>query len=472
MANTYECTNCGAKYNLEQRQCPQCYEWGTVTLLLEKAPKSKRGWETGGNGTKPISLTEIKSNDQIRIPTGIPEFDRVLGGNEIKGLVPGEVILLVGPPGIGKSTLLLSVAHTVASQNNGQVLYCSAEESPQQISLRAKRMNIKDNNLKILGTNELNVVIDALTNEEKYNLVVFDSLQSFYDATIEGTPGGLTQTKEIALQLVKIAKERSIPIIIVGHVTKGAEDGKEVSYTNIAGGMVINHIVDCVISLQQTNDLRLLKGIKNRFGAADEIGIFIMEEKGMRSASNPEKSFCDENTLSLSGNILTVVSESARPLLIEVQALVNSAENQKYAQRSVTGYEITRLRLVIAVLNKHLKNFSLNNKDIHINIVNGLQAADPTMDCSIAAAIYTSKKNIAPKRGLCIIGELGLSGEIRKGSRMESKVKTAIEMEIPLIVIPKQNIKLSNKISKSQIIEVENLATLITIIEENCISTQ
>lgn len=396
----FVCKDCGEEYLRWQGKCANCGQWNT--LFEFKAPLKKLNLEI--SDAKIVELDKIEISNFKRIPTSITEFDRVLGG----GIVPGSVILVGGDPGIGKSTLMLQLASGVEN-----ILYVSGEESLEQLKMRFDRLGLKNKNLKILAEINIDQVILA-AQKEKPALIVIDSIQTVYSADFPSTPGSLVQVRECALKIQQFAKSNQTAVVLVGHVTKEG---------TVAGPRTLEHLVDVVLYLEgeRFHQQRILRGAKNRFGTTDEIGIFEMTEKGLIEVSNPSKIFLAERQKNVPGNVVTATVEGSRVILVEVQGLTSRAVFG-YPQRRTSGFDLNRLQLMAAILERQA-SLNLANQDIFVNVVGGIKIYEPAVDLAVALAIFSSYKAVALDWRLCVFGELGLSGEIRKVS-FEAKRKT------------------------------------------------
>lgn len=393
--SVFVCSSCGGEHLAWQGRCQFCGEWNSLKEI--KSQKSNLQSRTNINKAPAeiIKLDHVKLKDFSRIKTGIGEFDRVLGD----GIVPGSVILLGGDPGIGKSTLLLQLANKIKNS-----LYVSGEESAEQIKLRAERLGLKEVEFSLFIETDISSIIEGI-NREKPSLVIIDSIQTMFVSDYPSTPGSLVQVRESALRLQQAAKALHIPIILVGHMTKGGE---------VAGPKTLEHLVDVVLYLEgeRYHDSRILRGAKNRFGATDEIGIFEMGEKGMQEVKNPSKIFLEERTENVAGSVVTATMEGTRPLLVEIQALCTPT-NFGYPKRTASGFDLNRLNLLTAVLIKRA-GINLSGQDIYLNIAGGFRLKDPGIDLAVCAAIASAYKNKPINSKLCLFGEVGLSGEIRR----------------------------------------------------------
>ncbi len=398
----YVCENCGAESAKWSGKCESCGSWNTL-VEFKTDKKARNMGKTSDN--KPVILNEIETNNDEKLSSGIGEFNRVLGG----GIVSGVILLIAGDPGIGKSTLLLMVSDKI-----GDVLYISGEESVQQIKLRADRLGIKSDSLKLLSETDIYMTIKYI-EQIKPKLVIIDSIQTMFDQNFPSTPGSLVQVRECALRLQRLAKQSGIPILLVGHATK---DG------NVAGPRTLEHLVDGVFYLEgdKYKEVRMLKSIKNRFGSTDEVGIFVMRQDGLREVDNPSELFIQDKT-DVPGCVVSSTIEGNRPILVEVQAL-SSPTAFGYPRRTASGFDVNRLQLILAVLSNKLK-LNLQSQDIYINVVGGLQLKDPGVDLAIACAIVSAVKNKKIDEDYCIIGELGLGGEIRRVSYEDKRYHEA-----------------------------------------------
>jgi DNA repair protein RadA/Sms len=433
--SVFVCNNCGGEHLAWQGKCQFCSEWNTLKEFKishsAKASRDKQNLKV----SEVVDLRKIESKDFKRIPTRIGEFDRVLGG----GLVPGSVILLGGDPGIGKSTLLLQCSNNLASTND--ILYVSGEESANQVKMRLDRLPNKAIKLNFLAETDIDKIISKLnspTVEQNSKIIIIDSIQTMYDSNFPSTPGSVVQVRECALRLQQFAKENDITIILVGHMTK---DG------NVAGPKTLEHLVDVVLYLEgeRFHSHRILRGVKNRFGATDEIGIFEMSQDGLNELSDPSQLFLEERSKDKTGSVVTATIEGTRPIMVEIQALT-ARTVFGYPKRTVSGFDLNRLNLLIAVLSKKL-NLSLDNQDIYVNVVGGFKLKDPAIDLAVCGAIISSFKNKSIESKLCLFGEVGLTGEIRKTSQESKRTNEAKRLGFE-IVSCKSIDELVNKIIK------------------------
>lgn len=414
----YVCSSCGAKAPQMIGRCPVCGEWGTYQEEVTMDASAKRGVVTRGN--VPQRIQDIHAQEEMRIDMHSSELNRVLGG----GLVPGSMVLLGGEPGIGKSTLALQV---LMKMGNMKTLYASGEESAKQLKLRAERLAGSPDNLYIIAETSLERILDSVT-EVQPEVVVVDSIQTIGTETIEASIGSLSQVRECAARILQYAKETNTPFIIVGHINKEG---------SLAGPKVLEHIVDTVLQFEgdQHYVYRILRAQKNRFGSTSELGIFEMQQDGLREVSNPSELLLSSNREGLSGIAIAAAVEGVRPLLIEVQALVASAAYGT-PQRSSTGFDGRRLNMLLAVLEKRV-GFKLLQKDVFVNIAGGLRVNDPAIDLAVLAAVLSSNMDIALDEQTCITGEVGLAGEIRPVNRIDQRIREAEKLGFKTIIVPR-----------------------------------
>jgi DNA repair protein RadA/Sms len=445
----YICQNCGAESPKWIGKCPSCKEWNTYheEIIPVKTTGAGKSILSGFDRKKPEPLQRITSDENKRFKTGIEELDRILGG----GIVPGSLILLGGEPGIGKSTLALQLALTF---NDNSVLYVSGEESEEQISLRAKRLGKTNQSCYVYSDTDLeNILLQA--ENLKPGLIIIDSVQTISTDMLESSSGSVTQVRECAAQLLKYSKTTGIPVFLIGHITK---DG------SIAGPKVLEHIVDVVLYFEgDTNYIyRILRSAKNRFGSTSELGIFEMLETCLKEVPNPSGLFINQHEEPLSGITVAATIDGARPFLIETQALVSSAVYGT-PQRSSTGFDIRRLNMLLAVLEKRA-GFRLAVKDVFLNITGGLKVNDPAIDLAIITSILSSNLDIPVDKDACFAGETGLSGEIRPVSRIEQRIREAAKMGFGKIYISRFHKMNSSKVNNIEIVpvgKVENLVRLL-----------
>lgn len=368
-------------------------------------------------------LAEVEAAEVPRHPTGIVEFDRVLGG----GLVPGGVVLIGGDPGIGKSTLLLQTLCHIGGQQ--RVVYVSGEESPQQIAMRAKRLGLDASSVELLAEINLEKIVSIL-QAHKPNVAVIDSIQTLYSEALQSAPGSVAQVRECSAQLTRLAKQLGITVILVGHVTKEG---------SLAGPRVLEHIVDTVLYFEgdPNSSFRLVRAFKNRFGAVNELGVFAMTEKGLREVSNPSALFLSHHTEEVAGSCITVTQEGTRPLLVEVQALVDEAHAPN-PKRLCVGLEQNRLAMLLAVLHRHA-GVACFDQDVFVNAVGGVRIGEPAADLAVLLAIVSSLKNKPLPQKLIVFGEVGLAGEVRPVQRGQERLKEAAKLGFTHAIVPKAN---------------------------------
>lgn len=427
----YVCSNCGQESTKWIGKCPSCGQWNTFkeiriandtgSMAAKNAAHAVRSSITNKN--KPLFLHEISAKDEPRIDMHDDELNRVLGG----GLVPGSIVLLGGEPGIGKSTLTLQ---TILHMNERRILYVSGEESAHQIKMRAERIG-GNSEVMILCETSLESIFDNI-KEVKPELVVIDSIQTISTLDVESSPGSITQVRECAAALLRFAKTSGIPVILIGHINKEG---------TLAGPKILEHIVDTVIQFEgdQHYMYRILRSIKNRFGSTSELGIYEMQQNGLRQVSNPSELLLSQDHEGLSGVAISSAIEGVRPFLVETQALVSSAAYGT-PQRSATGFDQRRLNMLLAVLEKRV-GFKLMQKDVFINIAGGLRVTDLAMDLSVIAAVLSSNVDTAIEAGWCMAGEVGLSGEVRPVNRIEQRIAEAEKLGFAHMIIPAHNLK-------------------------------
>lgn len=415
--NQYICSSCGAKAPQLIGRCPVCGEWGTYEEETIVSTTPKRG--VPSRGAAPQLIQDVQAQEEMRIDMQSTELNRVLGG----GLVPGSLVLLGGEPGIGKSTLALQV---LMKMGNLRTLYASGEESAKQLKLRAQRLSGSPDNLYIMAETSLERILESVTQLQP-QVVVVDSIQTIGTEAIDASVGSLTQVKECAARILQYAKETNTPFIIVGHINKEG---------SLAGPKVLEHIVDTVLQFEgdQHYVYRILRAQKNRFGSTSEIGIFSMQQDGLREVTNPSELLLSNNRDGLSGIAIAAAVEGVRPLLIEVQALVASAAYGT-PQRSSTGFDGRRLNMLLAVLEKRV-GFKLLQKDVFVNIAGGLRVNDPAIDLAVLAAVLSSNMDIPLDQHTCITGEVGLAGEIRPVNRIDQRIREAEKLGFNAIIVP------------------------------------
>ena len=416
----YLCSACGDDFPKWNGQCPSCKEWGTLSEFKTTRKKNNNRIDLKDSR----SLNDVlNTNPGDRICTGINEVDRVLGG----GLLAGSLILLGGNPGVGKSTLALHIC----SELDRKALYISAEESEEQVALRAKRLNVKSENLFLSGANELDVILNHLERIQP-DLLIIDSIQTVMNSELDSLPGSPSQIRDCGQRLLETAKHRNVAILIVGHVTK---DG------TIAGPKMLEHMVDTVLYMEGDDryDHRILRSEKNRFGATHEIGLFQMDEKGLSEVKNPSEMFLAERSIEVAGTSIYPSLEGTRPILVEVQALVSSA-NYGTPQRNVNGFDYKRLGMLIAVLEKRM-GLAMGSKDVYVNLVGGFKVDDPALDLSIISSIASSTMDKPIDQKIILCGEVGLAGEVRSVNRLEYRLGEAAALGFDTAIVPVANMK-------------------------------
>ena len=424
--SVYVCQNCGVSSPKWIGRCPSCGEWNSfVEEIVNKEPAIKTqiaGFET--TVQKPVLITDVETTVESRIDTNNNELNRVLGG----GLVNGSLVLIGGEPGIGKSTLVLQV---VLNLKDKRTLYVSGEESVNQLKLRAERLKFKNPDCYIVSETSLEHVFVHVQNV-KPDLVIIDSIQTITTENIESSPGSVSQVRECTAALLKFCKTSAIPVLLIGHINKEG---------SIAGPKVLEHIVDTVLQFEgdQHYMYRILRPIKNRFGSTSELGIFEMQQSGLREVSNPSELLLTQNHEGLSGVAIASAIEGIRPFLIEVQSLVSSAA-YGIPQRSSTGFDLRRLNMLLAVLEKRA-GFKLSQKDVFMNLAGGIKVNDPAIDLAVISAILSSSLDLALETHVCMAGEVGLSGEIRPINRIEQRIHEAEKLGFKKMIIPNTNLK-------------------------------
>ncbi|HXZ95769.1 MAG TPA: DNA repair protein RadA [Burkholderiales bacterium] len=441
--SVYVCSECGGQTPKWQGQCPHCSAWNTlVETLVEAASKNRFASATPA---KLQSLGEVEAQELPRQCTGISEFDRVLGG----GLVHGAVVLLGGDPGIGKSTLLLQALCHMGAQRS--VLYVSGEESAQQIALRARRLALDAKPLQLLAEIQLEKILATL-DSQKPEVAVMDSIQTLYSEALQSAPGSVAQVRECAAQLARHAKQSGTAIIFVGHVTKEGA---------LAGPRVLEHIVDTVLYFEGDthSSLRLIRAVKNRFGAVNELGVFAMTEKGLKGVSNPSALFLSQHGDEVAGSCVLVTQEGTRPLLVEIQALVDDAHAPN-PRRLTVGLEQNRLAMLLAVLHRHA-GIACFDQDVFVNAVGGVKIAEPAADLAVLLAIVSSLKNKPLSHKLVVFGEVGLAGEIRPVQRGQERLKEAAKLGFKQALIPRAN-QPKQRIDGIEIVAVERVEDAVS----------
>lgn len=441
----FVCNECGYESPKWMGKCPACNAWNS---FYEEKVVSSSSSNSGKKKevSKPIELNKIEGKSKAKVSTGFNELDRVLGG----GLVNGSLILLGGEPGIGKSTLILQICNKI--KTDGKVLYISGEESGEQIKIRADRLGVKNDNLLFLSeTNIENIEENILSINPK--LVIIDSIQTMYSEEITSAAGSVSQVREITAKIMRTCKENGVTTILIGHVTK---DG------NIAGPRVLEHMVDTVLYLEGERyfSYRMLRGVKNRFGSTNEIGMFEMESEGLVEITDPSKILISERDENPSGSVVIASMEGTRPLLVEFQALTTPTV-YGLPRRTANGIDYNRLAVLIAVLEKKV-GLNLGNQDVYLNVVSGLKINEPAIDLGIIAATVSSFKNIPIDTGTVVLGEVGLTGEIRSVNLIDKRLKEAEKLGFKKCIIPETNRKLLKENYKLDIIGVKNIVEVMS----------
>ncbi len=443
----YVCQQCGYETARYMGKCPECGNWETFVeekVIPEQTSKNNRVvLET----MPPTPIKEIKVGSEIRVSTNISEFDRVLGG----GLVQGSLVLIAGDPGIGKSTILLQSSGELCKQNK-KVLYVSAEESASQIKLRADRLSISHDNLYIYPQTNFESIKYQI-EKERPDIVVVDSIQAIYSTDIQSSAGSVSQIRECCNSLMQIAKQENITIIVIGHVTKEG---------NIAGPKVLEHMVDTVIQFEgdKYKSYRILRAVKNRFGNTSEVGIFEMSEHGLSEVINPSELFLKEyNQSQATGSVIIVTNEGTRPMLVEIQALVGTTPYPS-PRRVTNGVDLSRVLQILAVLEKRV-GMNLSKQDVYVNVIGGIDIQEPAADLGIALAVATCARDVVIDPHTAIVGEVGLSGEIRAVNNIEKRIKEVQKLGFKKIIIPDSN-KIDDEFKGIQIVRVKRIIEAIS----------
>ena len=421
----FACTDCGNDTPKWQGQCPACGAWNTLVEMVERPGRSTGRGSGARSSIAPAAVSQpldtVSEADARRRPTGIGEVDRVLGG----GVVPGSLILLGGDPGIGKSTLALQLAAR-AGTAEAPALYCAGEESAAQVAMRARRLGVVGPTTRVLAETDLDALVAAL-DRERPALAVIDSIQTVYSADAPGAPGSPVQVREAVARLLAAAKASNVPTVLIGHVTKEGA---------IAGPRTLEHMVDVVLYLEgeRHGDNRVLRGIKNRFGATGEVGLFAMSDDGVRELPAAGRAFLDEVSLGVPGAALTVACEGTRPLAVEVQALAATSAFG-LPRRTASGFDLGRLHLLLAVLEKR-GQIPFDKRDVYVNAVGGIRLAEPAHDLAVALAVASSASDVAVPSGCVVLGEVGLGGEIRRVRRLETRLAEALTVGMEDALVP------------------------------------
>jgi len=451
LKTVYSCQACGHKSPKWLGKCPGCGAWDT---LVEESEQTG-GYGVARNGAsfaravKPVSVTEVECRDEFRISTGISEFDRVLGG----GLVEGSLVLIGGDPGIGKSTLMLQSLHGLCEQGR-KVLYVSGEESIRQIRMRSLRLGASSARLFVVSEIDLEIIL-ATVEAEKPDVLVIDSIQTMYNPELSSAPGSVSQVRESTLKLLVMAKRSGIPVFLIGHVTK---DG------SIAGPRVMEHMVDTVLYFEGDNHhvFRILRAVKNRFGSTNEIGVFEMKDRGLDEVPNPSAVFLSERPERSPGSVVTSCMEGTRPILVEIQGLASSS-NLGTPRRTVLGLDQNRVSLLVAVMEKKL-GMHLTGLDIFMNVAGGVKVTEPSVDMAIVTAIASSFLDRPVPDGVAVLGEVGLTGEVRAVSRMDIRAAEVKKMGFTRLIAPISSLKGLTGLDGITVSGVRNLGEAMEII--------
>jgi DNA repair protein RadA/Sms len=444
-STAFVCADCGGESLRWAGQCPHCQAWNTLSEF--KVVEARRGREAERSGTpaRAIPLTEVRADAAPRRVLSWGELNRVLGG----GIVPGSLVLIGGEPGVGKSTLVMHLARQVAGE--ATVLYATGEESTQQVALRARRLDAVHERLLVLAENDLEAVIDAI-REAAPGVAIVDSIQTMTDPGLEAAAGTVSQVRECAARLMRLAKETGIPVFLVGHVTKEG---------SLAGPRVLEHMVDTVLYLEgdRQQEFRILRATKNRFGSTDEIGIFAMGEAGLEEVADPSASLVSNSSLTAGGTVVLAAVEGTRPLLVELQSLVADT-SFPMPRRSVTGIDPNRLHMIVAILEKRA-GFSLEKADIFVNVAGGFRIVEPAADLGLALSIASNRYDAPLPGGTVVIGELGLTGEVRRVSQLDRRLQEAARRGFTRAIIPSGG-KSTGRYPGLDLVEVHNLAEAIS----------
>lgn len=440
----FACQSCGYQTYKWIGRCPDCGEWNSFAEEREASGTFSRSQAR----PEPVSLGAVSKDQEDRIPIGLAEMDRVLGG----GLVQGSVTLIGGDPGIGKSTLLLQIADFLSCKGQ-EVLYVTAEESLRQVRIRADRLGINRSSLKLLSENCLEVVMQAISDLSP-GMLVIDSVQTVYTETIQSAPGSVSQVREVAGILTRMAKKKNVSVFLIGHVTK---DG------SIAGPRVLEHIVDTVLYFEgdQGHAYRIIRTIKNRFGSTQEIGVFEMKESGLAEVKNPSEMFLAERQSAVPGSVVVANMEGTRPILVELQALVTPAEFG-VPRRMTTGVDKNRVNLLIAVLEKRA-GIPLNSQDIFVNVVGGITLTEPASDLGIISAVVSNFRGVPIGEKTLLFGEVGLGGEVRSVSRPQARIREAAKLGFARCILPRRSISDLDPLGM-ELMGVDGIDTLLEIL--------
>jgi len=444
----YVCADCGASALQWFGSCPSCGAAGTLSETVVEKTAAHR---YAGAAAAPVALHEIPARELERVPTGVSELDRALGG----GLVAGQVVLLGGDPGIGKSTLLLQTLAALPSENAPAVLYVSGEESAEQVALRARRLALEVNGVRLIAETQLERVVAALETSRP-RVAVVDSIQTLWSDTLQSAPGSVAQVRECAAQLTRHAKRAGIALFMIGHVTKEGA---------IAGPRVLEHIVDTVLYFEGElhSAFRLVRAVKNRFGAVNELGVFAMTEKGLKGVANPSRLFLSTHEKPIPGSCVLATLEGTRPLLVEIQALVDAAHSPNPRRLSV-GLEQNRLAMLLAVLHRH-GGIATWEQDVFVNAVGGVRIAEPAADLAVSLAIVSSLTDKPIQGSVAVFGEIGLAGEVRPAPRGQERLKEIAKLGFAKALVPKSNAPKS-KIPGLEVLTVERVDQAVQLLRD------
>ena len=440
----FACQNCGHQSRKWLGQCPDCGEWNSMIeeRFRAVAQTAAAGFASRSTVTSPIAFGEIESQDDARVGSGIEELDRVLGG----GIVAGSLVLIGGAPGIGKSTIVIQMADHLG-RSGAKVLYVSGEESERQIKMRGERLGLTAGNLFVLPETNLQAILSE-TGKLRPDFIIVDSVQTVFSDRVESAPGSVSQVREVAGELMIFAKQTATPVFLTGHVTKEG---------SIAGPKTLEHIVDTVLYFEgdRHHNHRIIRATKNRFGAANEIGVFEMTNAGLVAVGNPSEVFLQERPEGASGSVVTVCMEGTRPMLVEAQALVSGTKSAS-GRRMAQGFDYNRASLLIAVLEKRL-GFQLAGDDVFVNIAGGLEVDDPAADLGVIAAIASSFRNLQIAPDIVVFGEVGLTGEVRGVLQAQSRAREAQTLGFKKLIVPASNKTGIDKLLGIRVVGVKNL---------------
>jgi DNA repair protein RadA/Sms len=442
--SVYVCTECGGQSPKWQGQCPQCAVWNTLVESVAEQSAASHRYSGLAKASPLTALAKIQTSQAQRMQTGIAEFDRVLGG----GLVQGQVTLIGGDPGIGKSTLLLQALAQMSGER--KVIYVSGEESAEQVALRAQRLQVDGSKVQLLAEIQMERIAATLV-AERPDIAVVDSIQTLYSEVLQSAPGSVAQVRECAAQLTRLAKQSGIALIFVGHVTKEGA---------LAGPRVLEHIVDSVLYFEgdTQSSFRLVRAFKNRFGPVNELGVFAMTEKGLRGVSNPSALFLSEHHAGVPGSCVLATNEGTRPLLVEVQALVDMAHGNP--RRLAQGLDQNRLAMLLAVLHRHA-GIACFDQDVFINAVGGVRIGEPAADLAVTLAIVSSFRNRALPDKLVVFGEIGLAGEVRPAPRGQERLREAAKLGFTHALVPRANAPKQKSIEGMEVVAVERIGEAV-----------